>query len=171
MRARYGLSRVLIPQKRNEKKKYYGDKMSDIVLVACISGIIGISGTALGGWLNFRLSRYQSEEEQKRDRIAFLTEVLRLLSDHYGEARRFLYLEDDGKANESQVIADFARTLGAFTGLARSVDDPDINAQIPVIWKRRENNSDRGDVQQALENIISRIGNLIKEMSDEKSKR
>lgn len=140
--------------------------MGDAVLGAVIGGVASIVGIIIGVGLTYWQTHYQAKQAQHRDRIAFLTETLKQLAIHYGDARKFLYLEDAGQSRDPESVSDFAKTLGAFTALALSVNDEEINKQIASIWIPRLDNAARGTVQQTFEDIISRLGNLINEVSD-----
>lgn len=141
----------------------------ETLLSICGTLLGTVVGVAIATWLSEQAVSRQSQEARRRDRLLFLNEALRQLSALYGEARRFLYLEDAGMGRETDKVAEFAQTLGTFSAVALSLNHEKINAIVPRLWMPRVDNAARGELQKALEDIIFHVGESIQQAGEERA--
>lgn len=142
--------------------------MSDIVLTSAISALIST-------FVLIIKMIYDANQEKIRQRNSFLRENLKQLAILYGDARKFLYLEDASSFSDERehkkAIGDFSKTIATFEGIAQSINDSKINELLPILWIERKDNKERGKIQEALRTIIARIGSLITPFEDDKKDR
>jgi len=142
--------------------------MDMTVLIAIIGGIPAIAVAIISVVMTLQRTRAESERTRRRDKITYLEDILNQMAAHYGDARKYLVLEDAG-ALTAENAAELARALGTIEAFARSVNDAEIDGYISALWLDRGSSGARGKVEAAAAGIITRLGGLITEYSGKKS--